>query len=287
MKFGAVFPQIEIGADPAAVREYARTVEALGYDYVLAYDHVLGANPDRPGGWTGRYTSNDMFHETLVLLGYFAGITERIELVSGILILPQRQTVLVAKQAAEIDVLSGGRLRLGVGIGWNEIEYVGLGMNFRNRGRRIEEQVAVLRELWTKPLVAFDGTDHRIPDAGILPLPVQRPIPVWFGGRADPALQRMARIADGWIANSMPFEQLEATLAQLRGHIAGAGRDPASFGVDFRVNESQKPTAGWKSAVERAAGLGITHVCLGTMDAGFTSLDQHLDALRRFIGEAR
>jgi probable F420-dependent oxidoreductase len=282
MKIGAVFPQTEIGSDPIAVRDYAQTVEELGYDYLLAYDHVLGANPDRPGGWTGRYTDQHMFHEVFVLLGYLAAITQQVELVTGIVILPQRQTALVAKQAAEVDVLSGGRLRLGVGIGWNEIEYIGLGQNFRNRGKRVEEQVALLRELWTKPLITFEGEYHTIPDAGLNPLPIQQPIPVWFGGLADAALRRMARIGDGWIANPLPYEKLSETLELLFSYVEQAGRDPSQFGVDLRFNFSQKPEGSWGQEVERVRKLGVTHVCVGTMDAGFTHLNQHLDALRQF-----
>jgi probable F420-dependent oxidoreductase len=282
MKIGAVFPQNEIGSDPTAVRDYAQTVEELGYDYILAYDHVLGANPDRPGGWTGRYTYEHLFHEIFVLYGYLAAITQRVELVTGIVILPQRQTALVAKQAAEVDVLSGGRLRLGVGLGWNEVEYIGLNTNFHDRGRRVEEQVTLLRELWTKPLVNFQGRDHAIPDAGLNPLPVQRPIPIWFGGSAEAALRRMARIGDGWIANTMPYDRLQTMLSQVRGYVEQAGRDPNAFGVDVRLNYSQTLDGGWRQEAERIAALGVTHVCVVTMYAGFAHLDQHLDALRRF-----
>jgi probable F420-dependent oxidoreductase len=282
MKIGAVFPQTEIGADPVSVRDYAQAVEGLGYDYLLAYDHVLGANPDRPGGWKGRYTYQHLFHEPLVLMGYLAAITRRVELVTGVVILPQRQTALVAKQAVEVDVLSGGRLRFGVGLGWNEIEYLGLGMNFHNRGRRIEEQVTLLRELWISPLVSFQGKDHTIDDAGLNPLPVQRPIPVWFGGIADAMLRRMARMGDGWISNPLPYDRLQTTLQQLRGYLEQEGRDPNQFGVDLRFNYSQTPGGSWRQEAERVAQLGVTHLCIGTMDAGFTHLDQHLDALQRF-----
>jgi probable F420-dependent oxidoreductase len=285
MKLGAVFPQNDIGTDPAAVREYAQTVEELGYDYILAYDHVLGANPDRPGGWTGRYTHTHLFREPFVLFGYLAAITQRVELVTGIIILPQRQTALVAKQSAEVDLLSNGRLRLGVGIGWNEIEYIGLGMNFRNRGKRLEEQVDLLRELWTKPLVDFQGQYHTIPDAGLNPLPVQQPIPLWFGGRSEAALRRMARIGDGWISNPLSFEDLQTTLKDLQNYLGEAGRDPKEFGIDLRFNHYQKPEGSWGQTVERVRELGVTHVCIGTMDSGFTHLDQHLDALRQFKAE--
>src|SRR4029453_17668221 len=198
MNIGVVFPQVEIGQDPAVVRDYAQTVEGLGYTPLLVFDHLPGANPERPGGWKGPYTYRHLFHEPFVLFGYLAAVTERVELVTGILILPQRQTALVAKQAAVVDVLSRGRLRLGIGIGWNFVEYEALGENFKNRGRRSEEQIEVLRALWTKELVTFTGRWHKITDAGINPLPVQRPIPIWLGGGAEQVLRRIARLGDGW-----------------------------------------------------------------------------------------
>jgi probable F420-dependent oxidoreductase len=284
VKLGAVFPQTEIGSDPAAARDYVQAAEGLGYDYVLIYDHVLGANPDRPGGWTGVYTYETNFHEVFVLFGYFAAITQKIELCTGVIILPQRQTALVAKQAAEIDVLSNGRLRLGVGIGWNEVEYIGQNEDFSNRGKRIEEQVHVLRELWTKPLVKFEGEYHNIPDAGIKPLPVQRPIPIWFGGGADAVLRRMAKLGDGWIANSMPYEKLRANLENLHDYIEQAGRKPKQFGVDVRLTGSKTPQTEWGREVSKLQKLGVTHVGLETMKMGYTP-EQHIDALRRFKSE--
>jgi len=284
-KLGVVFPQTEIGPDPTAVRDYAQAAEGMGYDYLLAYDHVLGANPDRPGGWSGPYTHETLFHEVFVLFGYLAGITQRLELVTGILILPQRQTALVAKQAAEIDVLSGGRLRLGVGIGWNEVEYIALNENFHNRGKRLEEQVALLRALWTKPLVTFQGEYHTIPDAGLKPMPLQRPIPVWFGGGADVALRRMARLGDGWIPNIMPFEKLRADLENVHDYLEQAGRSPKQFGVDVRLSVARTPQTEWVREANRLRKLGVTHIAVNTMRAGFTALDQHLDALRRFQAE--
>ena len=208
MQIGAIFPQTEIGQDPGVIREYAQAVEELGYGHLLAFDHVLGADTSTRPDWRGPYTSKTMFHEPLVLYGYLAAITQRIELVTGIIILPQRQTALVAKQAAEVDVLSGGRLRLGVGIGWNDVEYEALGENFHNRGRRSEEQVELLRELWTKEAVTFEGRWHRVTAAGINPLPVQRPIPLWFGsGPTDAALQRIARLGDGWFPQFRPDDE--------------------------------------------------------------------------------
>lgn len=285
MKLGVVFPQTEIGPDPAAVRDYVQTAEGLGYDYLMIYDHVLGANPDRPGGWSGPYTHETLFHEVFVAFGYMAAITERIELATGVLILPQRQTALVAKQAAEIDVLSGGRLRLGVGIGWNEVEYIAQGEDFHNRGKRVEEQVTLLRELWTKPLVTFEGAYHTVPDAGLKPMPVQRPIPVWFGGGADVVLRRIARMGDGWMPNAMPFEKLRSSLENLHDYLEQAGRSPKTFGVDVRISVSKTPQSEWVREKGRLGKLGISHLCVDTMRAGYTSLGQHLETLRRFKAE--
>src|SRR5271170_6157353 len=190
MRLGAVFPQTEIGSDPADVRRWATTVEDLGYDHILAYDHVLGAGTDTRPGWQG-YTSDTLFHEVFVLYGYLAAVTSRVELVTGVLILPQRQTALVAKQAAEVDVLSGGRLRLGIGVGWNPVEYEALGLPFANRGSRQAAQIDLLRRLWTEELVDFKGEYDAIPHAGLNPLPVQRPIPIWIGGGAEAVVKRV------------------------------------------------------------------------------------------------
>jgi probable F420-dependent oxidoreductase len=282
MKLGVVFPQTESGVDPIAIRDYAQTAESLGYDYLLAYDHVLGANPDRPGGWRGPYTYETLFHEVFVLFGYLAAVTQRLELVTGVIILPQRQTALVAKQAAEVDVLSGGRLRLGIGVGWNEVEYVSLSEDFHNRGKRQEEQVALLRELWTKPLVNFSGAYHAVPDAGIRPLPVQQPIPIWFGGGADVVLRRMARLGDGWIANAMSFDRFCSMMESLHDYLEQAGRDPRAFGVDVRINVKDTPESEWAREADRLRSVGVTHLAVNSMGLGFTSLSQHLDVVRRF-----
>lgn len=286
MKLGVVFPQTEIGTDPGVIRDYAQAAEGLGYDYLLAYDHVLGANPERPGGWRGAYTYRDAFHEPFVLFAYLAALTTRLEFTTGVLILPQRQTALVAKQAAALDVLSGGRLRLGIGIGWNAVEYEALGQDFHTRGRRSEEQVALLRRLWTEPLVTFAGRDHRISDAGLNPLPVQRPIPIWFGGEADAVLRRMARLGDGWISNTRTLAQGREQVARLREYLQAAGRDPASFGIDIRINARQTPEADWAAEITGWRALGATYVCVNTMGMGFTRLEQHLDVLRRFMAVA-
>src|SRR6266567_5973620 len=205
MQLGVIFPQTEIGADPKAVRDFVQAAESIGYEHVIVFDHVLGVDTAHYQGWQGPYTKHDMFHEPFVLYGYLAAVTQRLELVTAVIILGQRQTALVAKQAAEVDVLSGGRLRLGVGIGWNAVEYEALGENFHNRGKRSEEQLAVLRALWTQDVVSFEGRWHRITHAGLNPLPIQRPIPIWLGagGRLnpippEPVMRRIARLADGW-----------------------------------------------------------------------------------------
>ena len=204
MKTGVVFPQTEIGADPAAVRDYVQAAEGLGYSHLLVYDHVLGADTSHHANWQGSYTVESMFHEPFVLFGYLAGITTKLELVAAVLILGQRQTALVAKQAAEVDLLTGGRLRLGVGVGWNQVEYEALNQDFSNRGRRYAEQINLLREFWTKDVVGFEGRYHKVDYAGVNPQPVQRPIPIWMGAgaRANPVptdrvLKRVARLADG------------------------------------------------------------------------------------------
>ncbi len=286
MKLGVVFPQTEISADPGAVRAYAETADALGYDYLLAYDHVLGANPHRPGGWAGRpYDYQDMFHEIFVLFGYLAGITERLQLVSGIVIAPQRQTALLAKQAAAIDVLSGGRLILGLGIGWNEVEYEALGMNFHDRGRRVEEQVELMRALWTERLVDFQGQYHRIPDAGLHPLPLQRPIPIWFGGGAERALRRMARIGDGWLATGMDLADLRDKLARLRGFLSEAGREEAEFGVEMRFNLGAVARGAWAERVTTLRAMGATMVSCDTMNMGLVHPDEHIATIRAFYEE--
>jgi probable F420-dependent oxidoreductase len=287
MKIGVVFPQVEIGQDPAVIRDYAQAVEAMGYTHILAFDHVLGANPERPGGWTGPYTYRHAFHEPFVLFGFLSGVTRRVDLVTGILILPQRQTALVAKQAAAVDVLSGGRLRLGVGVGWNPVEFAALGEDFKNRGKRIEEQIDLMRALWTKELVSFQGQWHRVPDAGINPLPVQRPIPVWMGGESEVVVRRAARLADGWMPHFRPGPDAQAIVDRLHGHIKEAGRDPGRFGIEGRMTLAQvPPEQRTKEIAEWRAMRGITHLCIHTVGLGLTTPDQHVKTLERFKKEA-
>lgn len=283
MRIGAVFPQTEIGEDPAAVREFAQAAEELGYAHLLLYDHVLGADTRIRPDWQGPYSHESAFHEPLVTFGYLAAITERIELVTGVIILPQRQTALVAKQAAQADLLSGGRVRLGVGVGWNPVEYEALGENFRDRGKRSEEQVELLRALWTSETVDFRGKWHAVPGAGIKPLPVQRPIPIWFGGgRSDAVLRRIARIGDGWFPQHQPDDEGKARLARFRELIAEAGRPLESLGVEPRVALQRGGLDGALRDLEAWRELGATHVSFGTMRAGLDSPADHVAAIRRF-----
>lgn len=282
MRMGVVFPQTEIGADPIAVRDYAQAVEALNYDYLMAFDHIVGANPASRPGWNRPYSHTDMFHEPFVLFGYLACLTRMIELVTGIVILPQRQTVLVAKQAAAVDVLSGGRMRLGIGIGWNEVEYEALGENFHNRGRRSEEQIEVLRALWTRELVTFQGKWHKITDAGINPLPVQRPIPIWLGGSAEPVLRRVARLGDGWLPLLRPDDKGRALIEKMWSYAREAGRDPSSIGIQSRVQIDNRPPEEWVKEVTKWKDLGATEISVTTMKAGLSSPNGHIDAIRRF-----
>jgi probable F420-dependent oxidoreductase len=278
---GVVFPQTEIGGEPAVIKDYVQTAEQLGFKHVLAYDHVIGANLASRPGWRPPYTHLDPFHEPLVLFGYIAGLTKTIEVCTGVIILPQRQTVLVAKQAAQIDVLSSGRFRLGVGIGWNPVEYEALGEDFKSRGARCEEQVEVLRRLWTRDVVTFAGRWHKITDAGINPLPVQRPIPIWFGGTDDRALRRLARLGDGWFPLLGPDEKCRAMIETVRRYVLEAGRDPATFGVEGRIAYGEGSPDGWLRDLEAWRKLGATHVSFNTMKAGL-KLDAHVEAIHRF-----
>jgi probable F420-dependent oxidoreductase len=280
MRIGVTFPQTEIGTDPSAIRDYTQAAEALGYTHVLAYDHVLGADLTNRPDWRGPYNVHTLFHEPFVLFGFMAAITRSLEFVTNIIILPQRQTALVAKQAAEVDVLSGGRFRLGVGIGWNRVEYEALGESFGNRGRRSEEQIEVLRALFTQESVTFHGRWHTIEAAGINPLPVQRPIPIWLGGGSEATLRRIARIGDGWFPQVRPDAAREA-VEQLRTYIREAGRDPSAVGIEARLTIAGKSPEEWRREVELWREAGATHLGVNTMRAGFQSPQEHIDALRR------
>jgi probable F420-dependent oxidoreductase len=285
MRLHAIFPQTEIGSDPAVIARFIRDVEAMGLDGLVAYDHVLGADPARPN-WSGPYTVDSTFHEVMVLFSFAAAITTRLELSTGVLILPQRQTALVAKQAAALDVLSGGRLRLGVGVGWNWVEFDALGANFHDRGKRIEEQIALLRRLWTEPSVTFDGGWHHVDRAGLNPLPVRRPIPLWMGADTDIALRRVARLADGLFAHFTPTDEGAAQAATFWERVRAVGRDPKDVGLECRMGARMSDDE-LSRAAERFRSMGATDFEMNTMRAGFTSPDEHLAAYRRFMERVR
>lgn len=286
MRIGVVFPQTEFGNDPKAIRDYAQTSEGLGYSHILAYDHVLGANTDRARPLQGPYTYQDPFHEVFVLFSFMAAVTSRVEFTTGILILPQRETALVAKQAAALDVISGGRLRLGIGIGWNWVEYEALNQDFHTRGRRVEEQVELLRLLWTQPLVSFKGQWDEIEDAGINPLPLQQPLPIWFGGHADPVLKRVARIGDGWLPNYRKAEDARLSVEKISSYLEETGRDPDSVGLEPRVWYGDGDPEEWQRTIKEWIDLGATHLTFNTMRCGFKSPAEHIDAIEMFAKHA-
>ena len=285
MQIGVVFPQTEIGADAAAVRRYGERVTELGYQHLLAYDHVLGADPAVHQGWRGPYDVRTTFHEPLVMFGFLAASTP-LELVTGIIIAPQRQTALLAKQAAEVDLLTGGHFRLGVGLGWNQVEYEALGQDFSTRGRRLEEQVELMRRLWTEPSVTHAGVFDRVTGAGLAPLPVQRPIPVWFGAQSERAYRRVGRLADGWFPQVSPGPDLDAARSVVAAAAIEADRDPSRLGMEGRVS--------WRGDAGKLAGeaaqwrdAGVTHLAVNTMGAGLGTLDDHLAALEQAAGVLR
>ena len=289
MKTGAVFPQTEIGSDPAAVRDYVQAVEELGYAHMMVYDHVLGADTSHHANWEGSYTSESMFHEPFVLFGYLAGITTKIELVTAVLILGQRQTALVAKQAAEVDLLTGGRLRLGVGVGWNHVEYEALNQEFGNRGQRYAEQIKLLREFWTQEVVEFEGQYHKVDHAGVNPQPVQRPIPIWMGAgaRANPVptdrvLRRVARLADGWFPQMQPTNDARSTVERLKKFADEAGRDAAEIGMEPRINLGDGDPEFWQEQARMWEDIGATHISVNTMRSGLDSPQDHINAIQQF-----
>ena len=289
MKLGTVFPQTEIGSDPVAIRDYGQAAEELGYHHMLIYEHVLGADPRHHQDLNEPYMLEDMFHEPFVLCGYLAAITSRLELVTAIVVLGQRQTALVAKQAAQVDLLSGGRLRLGIGVGSNPVEYEALGQNFHDRGDRIEEQIALLRSLWTNETVNFQGRWHQVTHAGINPLPVQRPVPIWMGAGmgasglvSDRVLRRVARLSDGFFPLFAPDDTGRAVLDKLRELTIEAGRDPSDIGIETWISISGGGPDFWQEQAAAWRSLGATHISVNTMNAGLRSPQEHIDAIRRF-----
>ena len=287
MQFGVVFPQTEIGADPGAIREYVQAAEGLGYSYIFIADHVLGADPAHHDHVVGSYyTHHSVIHETFTTLGYLSAITKNVDLITGILILPQRQTALVAKQAAEVDVLSGGRLKLGIGVGWNHVEYEALGQDFHTRGRRSEEQIELLRALWTQEVVNFEGRWDRVTHAGINPLPVQRPIPIWLGagGSGSPVpvervLRRIGRISDGWFPSFAPGPEGRAAVERVRSYAVEAGRDPKDIGMIGRLRLPGKQPEDWLEEVEGWREMDATHVSVEARRGVLASVQDHISAI--------
>ena len=290
MEIGVIFPQTEIGADVGAIRDYTQAAEDLGFAHIFIADHVLGADTQfhtHPS--LANYSQRSVVHESLTLMGFLAALTEKVGLVTGILILPQRQTVLVAKQAAEIDVLSGGRLRLGIGVGWNQVEFEALGQDFHDRGRRSAEQSEAVRALGTQEVVDFHGRWHNITHAGLNPLPVQRPIPIWLGGGGagdsplnEVVLRRIGHLADGWCPNFSPDEAGRAVMDKVRGYAQQAGRDPAALGLDGRLRTAGKQPEEWVDEVKSWEEMGANYISVETRKGGLSGADQHIDAIRRF-----
>lgn len=280
MRIGVVFPQTELGGDRGAVRAYAQAVTDLGYDHLLVYDHVLGADPAVHADWPGPYDVDTTFHEPFVMFGYLAAITP-IELVTGIVILPQRQTALVAKQAAEVDLLTGGNFRLGVGVGWNQVEYDALGEDFHTRGAREDEQIELLRRLWTERSVTFEGRFDTVVGAGLAPLPIQRPIPIWLGCASAPAFRRVGRLGDGWFPMMFPGPVLDAAKAVVDEAARTAGRDPATIGMEGRLTMGSSAPDVVAERVEGWRSAGATHLTLNSMKSELSDVDAHIAVLTR------
>lgn len=281
LRIGAVFPQTETGQSREDIRAWVEGVRDAKFTHMVAYDHVLsGDQAFHHPKLVGRYDETKPFQEVMVLFGYMAALAPDLEVVSGVLILPQRQTALVAKQASTVDILTGGQFRLGVGIGWNDIEYQGLNESFGNRGKRLEEQIDVLRTLWQEPIVTYEGEWHVIDHAGLAPLPLQRPIPIWIGGSADVALRRAARLADGFFSNSgINLERAQHEVTIIQAELDRIHRDPATFGFEPRLNLAERNPEAWRRAVTWWREAGATHLSINTMNAGCITMDEHLAGL--------
>jgi probable F420-dependent oxidoreductase len=296
MKLGAVFPTNEIGNDPAAIRDWVQTAEGLGYDQVIAYDHVVGAvHADREPPLWGPYTEADPFHEPFVLFGFMAALTTTIELVTGIIIAPQRQTVLLAKQAVQVDVLSGGRMVLGLGTGWNPVEYEALGIPFESRGRRLTEQIEVMRELFRNPVVDLTTREHRVDRAGLLPMPT-RDIPIWLGGGSEPSLKRAAQLGDGFVFGSAG-KRTRGQLARLHELLAENDRSTDGYLAHAIADYCAGPES-WVAERDAWEASGGTHLAVQTQDIiyrwrgvgtpnGFTTPAAHIAALEHFATAMR
>ena len=286
MRIGAVFPQLEAGTDIGAITDYIQNVESLGFDHILAFDHVLGANASSRPGWSGAYQHTDSFYEPITFYSYVAAITSRLELATGVIILPPRQTALFAKQSATLDLISGGRLRLGIGTGWNQVEYEALGENFHNRGKRSEEQINLLRKLWSEELITFKGKFHTVTDAGLNPLPPRRSIPIWFGGMADPVLERVAKIGDGWLPLGSPNEKRKNTFDQLKRYLEQNSRSMSDIGVEAMISVKNSATD-IKKDISSWVQMGATHISVNTMNCGLEFPGEHVKAISDFVKIAK
>lgn len=281
MQIGAVFPHNEIGNDPGAIKAFAQGVEDLGISHLLIYDHVLGADPDREGGFRGPYDKDVAFHEPFTTFAFIAAVTERLEMITTVMILPQRQTVLAAKQAAEVALLSNNRFRLGVGVGWNEVEYVGLNETFNNRGRRQAEQVEVMRKLWSEDSLDYTGDFHRIDKASINPRPSQQ-IPIWFGGSAPALLDRVARLGDGWIPLMGANEKAQACIDTIKATREAAGLSFDNFGIQAQAQYAGGSPERWQKHAQAWKDMGCTHIAIATHNAGPTDVEGHLSRIREY-----
>jgi len=286
MEFGVTFPQTDIELDPDGIRSYGETVDSLGYEHILAYDHILGVEPPSPD-WDGPYDYTDQFLEPFVLFSQLATVTDAVDFLTGVLVLPQRETALVAKQAATLDALTDGRFVLGAGVGWNEREYRNLGVDFGTRGTRVVEQIALLKRLWANDLVEFEGEYHQVENAGINPRPDGDTIPVWLGGGADVVLRRIARRADGWLAPTVPLSELESKVKTLRTYLEDEGRDPGEVAIHARVKLGDDSPDRCLEQVTRFDEVGVSHVGVGTMNMGLRSSADHLDVLADFMTDLR
>ena len=282
MKIGVIYPQIEMKGDPEAVRRFGLAAEQLGYDHLIAYDHVLGAvHEGREPKLTGPYTEKHPFHDPFTMFAYLAGLTTRLELVSGVIILPQRQTALVAKQAADLALFSNNRFRMGVGLGWNYVEYDALGQDFHTRGKRMDEQIGLMRRLWSEPVVSHEGRFDRVDRASLTVFPT-KPIPIWLGGFSEPAYRRAGRLADGFLFAG-PVAAANDGWAVVRASLEEAGRDPAAFGREYMYGAPTGDADKIADAFKAWRDLGGTHASLATMGRGLEGVDAHI----AFIEEVR
>ena len=282
MEIGAVFPHNEIGTDPQAIKDYAQGVEELGVTHLLIYDHVLDADRDRPGGFEGPYDKDVAFHEPFTTFAFIAAVTKKLDMITTVMILPQRQTVLVAKQAAELAILSNNRFKLGIGVGWNTVEYTGLNENFKNRGKRQEEQVELMRLLWESEVLEYKGDYHHIDKASINPRP-SKSVPIWFGGGAPQLIERCADLGDGWIPLMGPNEAARKTLAAIKEKRKSKGLDWDNFGVQAQAQYAGGDAERWNKHAEKWRNLGASHLAIATHNAEPTNVDGHLGRIKEYL----